>query len=341
MSSRSIPETMRALELRSYDGGPDSLVLVERPVPRPGRGQVLVRIAAAPVHYHDLLVLRGLYGLKRKLPVIPGSEGSGVVVGSGGDLLSSMLRGKRVVCGPDPGEDGTWAEYIVTANSFCIPIRKAVNFEQGSMMMINPITAFVLMDMVKERGHRAIVQTAAAGALGRMILKLGNRIGITIIHVVRRNEQAQLLKSEGAKHVVNSSDPDFDQILKKHCQEQNATLAFDAIGGDMPGRLLQAMPLRSRVIMYACLSDQDIPLPWKTVLFHNKGIQGFWLPNWLLTKKTIPRFLTATRAQKFFAYNPTIQIKARFQLNQAEQAIQEAKISMTEGKILFLPDKLQ
>jgi NADPH2:quinone reductase len=335
--SRALPETMKALELRSYDRGPDSLVLVERPLPRPGRGQVLVRIAAAPIHYHDILVLRGLYGLKRKLPVIPGSEGSGVVVASGGDMVSTLLRGRRVVCGPDPGEDGTWAEYILTTTDFCIPLRKAVGFEQGATMMINPLTAWVLLAMVRDEGHRAIVQTAAAGALGRMMMRLGRTLGITIIHIVRRDEQVELLRSLGAEHVVNSSEPGFDQTLKELCHRHGATLAFDGIGGDMPQCLLQAMPLRGRVVVYACLSDKDCNLNWRSVLFENKGIQGFWLPNWLRTKRVMARLLAATRAQKFFADDPKSHVRGRYALDQAAPAIEAASIHMTEGKILFVP----
>ena len=337
-SSQALPETMHALELHSYDRGPDSLVLVERPLPRPGRGQVLVRIAAAPIHYHDTLVLRGLYGLRRKLPVVPGSEGSGVVVASGGDLVSTLLRGRRVVCGPDPGEDGTWAEYILTTTDFCIPLRKEVAFEQGATMMINPLTAWVLLAMVKQEGHRAIVQTVGAGALGRMMLRLGRTRGITIIHIVRRDEQAKLLRSLGAEHVVSSSEPGFEQTLKELCHRYSATLAFDGIGGDMPQCLFRAMPLRGRVVLYACLSDQDCNLNWRSVLFENKGIQGFWLPNWLRSKRVLARFVAATRAQKFFADDPKSNIKGRFALNQAAQALAEASTSMTDGKILFVPN---
>ena len=71
--AKSIPTTMRALELRSYEGTDDSLAVVERPVPRPGKGEVLVRVAASPVNPSDLMFLRGMY-VRKKLPVVPGFE---------------------------------------------------------------------------------------------------------------------------------------------------------------------------------------------------------------------------------------------------------------------------
>ncbi|MGH7599761.1 MAG: alcohol dehydrogenase catalytic domain-containing protein, partial [bacterium] len=82
--SFSIPPNMRALQLRAYDGKPESLVLVEKSVPHPGKGQVLVKIAATPVNPSDAGFIRGLYAMQKKLPVTPGFEGSGTVVASGG-----------------------------------------------------------------------------------------------------------------------------------------------------------------------------------------------------------------------------------------------------------------
>src|SRR3712207_2017301 len=93
---RSTPQTMRALELRSHEGGEGSLAVVEKPVPAPGAGEVLVRIAAAPVNPSDLMFLRGLYGVKKRLPVVPGFEASGRVVAAGGGLLARYLAGRRV-----------------------------------------------------------------------------------------------------------------------------------------------------------------------------------------------------------------------------------------------------
>src|ERR1035438_6188222 len=75
--------TMRAVQLRAYDGNPESVAVVELPVPRPGPGQVLIRVAASPINPSDLMFIRGLYGFKKPLPAVPGFEGSGTVVEAG------------------------------------------------------------------------------------------------------------------------------------------------------------------------------------------------------------------------------------------------------------------
>src|SRR2546426_309890 len=108
---------MRAILLCAYHENPveaiAGLKLVERPMPTPARGQVLVKIEAAPCNPSDLLLLQGKYGALKTLPTVPGWEGAGTVVASGGGWLAGWLQGKRVACGLQGDRDGTWAEYAV------------------------------------------------------------------------------------------------------------------------------------------------------------------------------------------------------------------------------------
>src|SRR6187455_3301358 len=115
--SISIPEKMRAVVLEEYrENGADAirgLAVRERPVGKPRRGQVLVRVEAAPCNPSDVLLLQGLYGTKKTLPAVPGWEGAGTVVASGGGLHANYLVGMRVACAVQDDRDGTWAEYTV------------------------------------------------------------------------------------------------------------------------------------------------------------------------------------------------------------------------------------
>jgi NADPH:quinone reductase and related Zn-dependent oxidoreductases len=137
-----IPDTMQAAVLHAYDGAPDPLRVETRPVPRPQRGQVLVKMTAAPINPSDLMFLKGLYGVRKPLPVVPGWEGAGRVVATGDDWLSRLLLGKRVACGAPNQHDGTWAEYMLTPSSRCIPLIDAIDDEAGAMLIVNPLTAW-------------------------------------------------------------------------------------------------------------------------------------------------------------------------------------------------------
>ncbi|HLY25746.1 MAG TPA: alcohol dehydrogenase catalytic domain-containing protein, partial [Aggregatilineales bacterium] len=176
-----IPATMRALEMHAEDGKAESLKLVEKPVMAPGPGEVLIKVAAAPVNPSDLAFLKGMYGTRKKLPVVPGFEGSGTVIAAGSGIVPNFYVGRRVAFVAGDG-DGTWAEYAVTSATLCIPLPQGVSLEQGSMTMVNPLTALAFLEIVKQGRHKAIINTAAASALGKMMLKLSLKNGLPIIH---------------------------------------------------------------------------------------------------------------------------------------------------------------
>src|SRR5512146_1087512 len=111
-----IPSSMLAVQLSAYDGRTESIHVVEMPVPRPGPGQVLVRVYASPINPSVLRFVQGLYGFKKPLPAVPGFEGSGTVVAAGPGFMPRMMMGRRVACAAaDPKiAGGMWAEYLVT-----------------------------------------------------------------------------------------------------------------------------------------------------------------------------------------------------------------------------------
>ena len=119
-----------------------------------------------------------------------------------------------------------------------------------------------------------------------MMIRLMKEAGIKLINVVRREEQVEMLKNEyGADIVLNSTSEDFDAELYKLAQESNATVALDAVAGEMPGRLLNAMPVDSILISYGQLSEQKIgPVNPVTFIFRNQRIEPFLLPYWLQSK---------------------------------------------------------
>ena len=197
-TNNSIPSTMHAVQLDEPNG---KLTLREVPTPHPQAGQVLVRIAASPINPSDLGSLSGLsYSGRRQFPFTPGLEGSGTVVEAGDGLFPRLLKGRRVACSALLTGDGIWAEYMVTSAQQCIPLNKGVSFEKGSMLLVNPLSALAILEIAQRGKHRAIVSTAAASALGGMILRLAKRRGLPVIHVVRR--QAQVDWVRGARRRI-------------------------------------------------------------------------------------------------------------------------------------------
>ncbi|PWT75481.1 MAG: zinc-binding dehydrogenase [Chloroflexi bacterium] len=332
----TIPTTMRALVLHAYDiGSYSSLTLEERAVPEPTRGEVLVRMATSPINPSDLASLQGLYGVRKALPMVPGIEGSGTVVKVGSGYFARRLLGKRVACAAGAG-DGAWAEYLVAPALQCSPLPDSVDDEQGAMRIVNPYTAWAHIKIAQQAGAHAIVQTAAASALGQMVNRLARLRRISVINIVRRDAQVEMLRSLGAQHILNSESPDFDAALRDLCRRLNARLAFDAVSGAMTGRLLESMPPEARVVVYGGLAGELISMNPGELIFNQRHVEGFYLARWISHQNRLS--LLAMQRQLYRLGDLThAQVQLRAPLEDAQHAIATYEANMSAGKVLFVP----
>lgn len=342
-NGKPVPDRMRAVQLSRYDRDLDAaienLTVVTKPVPRPGRGQVLVKIEAAPCNPSDLLYLQGLYAVKKTLPSAPGWEGAGIVVQAGGGLLGRMLFGRRIACVGQADADGTWAEYFVTEARLCVPLNNQLSFEQGAMLIINPLTALALFEKCVKGGHRAGLHTAGASQLGRMLARLAVRRRFPMIHIVRREEQIEQLKVLGAEVVLNSEHEDFYETLRRESERLGATIVLDAVAGPMTGRVLKAMPAGSKAVVYGVLANQACgEIDPADLIFRDQRIEGFWLTRWLLGKGMIGRMRLTSHAQKLIAMGVLdSKVRARLSFDEVRPGLRDYYRRMSEGKVLICP----
>jgi len=328
-----IPEKMLAARQKEA-GGP--LNIEEMDVPRPGRGEVLIKMDSSPINHSDLALLRGGY-LERDYPFTPGLEGSGIVVRSGGGIMPGLRMGKKVACSPSSGADGAWAEYMVTSAMHCAPLPRNISMEQGSMMLVNPMTAMAFILLAKDGKHKAMVNNAAASSLGKMLIRMSDLSGIPLINIVRKEEQVEALKSLGATHVLNSSSSTFESDLKQRAQQLEATLFLDAVTGPQTSILLKAAPAGTKLVAYARLSGEDITAEAGELIRMNKEIVGFQLGNWL-QKKSLPFKLSFIhRVKKHLGRELTSHIRHSTPLAKVEEALADYRQNMSEGKIILKP----
>jgi NADPH:quinone reductase len=332
MKNETIPNKMLAARQHEKNG---ILHVDTMDVPTPGPGEVLVLMEAAPINPSDLSMLQGTYNTKPNYPFVPGLEGCGVVVAAGSGMLPRMRLNQRVACSPMPGGQGTWAQYIVTKATRCIPLKKHVSQEQGATLLVNPMTALALMDVAKQGKHQAVVNNAAGSALGKMLIRMAQQFQIPLINVVRREEQVQELQQFGARYVLNSSLPNFDQTLKDLALELNATLFLDAVGGAATSSFVQASPKGSTILLYANLSEELFQVEPRRILQENKTITGFSLGNYT-AQKSILQLLSLTRqVQKYVGNELKTQVAANYSLAEINQALEQYKSHMSQGKVLI------
>jgi NADPH:quinone reductase-like Zn-dependent oxidoreductase len=250
--------------------------------------------------------------------------------------MPRLLNGRRVACSAPLTGDGTWAEYMVTSAQTCIPLNKNVSLEQGSMLLVNPLSALALFEMAREGKHLAMVSTAAASALGGMILRLGKRRNFPVIHVVRRQAQVDWVRRLGGDYVLNSSDSDFVAQLRTLADQLNATLFLDAISGGMTQQLAEAAPFGSTILLYSRLSDEPCVIDARTALVKNLHFDGWFLPNWLASRNLLKLLLLSGQAQSLLETDLESPIQGRVPLAAAQEGLESYRKNMGAGKILLV-----
>jgi NADPH:quinone reductase-like Zn-dependent oxidoreductase len=225
---------------------------------------------------------------------------------------------------------------MVTTPDSCLPLPDHVGDEQGAMMLVNPLTAYALMARARAQSVPAVVQTAAASVLGKMIVRLGQRMEIEVINLVRRDGQIAELQAVGAQYILNSNEPTFEKHLREACRQLDARLAFDAVGGVLTGRVLRAMPNEGHIVVYGGLADAPCEIGVDQLIFRNKSVSGFWLPLWMREQGTEGIVRAWNNVQAWIGSEFQTDVRARYTLDDALAAIQDYAARMTGGKVLFV-----
>ena len=234
--SEIIPDVMRAVEIAA-PGDPDQLRLASRPTPRPGKGEVLVKVAAAGVNRPDVLQRKGLYPPPPGTSDIPGLEISGTVVAAGAG--ATQLIGARV-CALVAG--GGYAEYCVAPAGTCLAVPEVLRMTEAAAM---PETLFTVWINLFERGFAGdgdtVLVHGGTSGIGTMAIKLGNLFGLEVIVTCGSDEKCAAAIELGAAHAVNYHTADFVDAVKRWTEEKGVAVVLDMVGGDYVPRNLQCL----------------------------------------------------------------------------------------------------
>jgi len=332
-NNKSIPATMQAVFLEKEGG---LLVVREVPVPVPGNGEVLIKINAAPINPSDLARIRNAHSEYDLSTFIPGLEGCGTVVAAGKGMLPKLWMGKRVACSAEYSTSGTWAQYLVTHAGKCFPLKKEISDEQGSMSLVNPLTALGFIEIAKENHHKAMINNAAASALGRMVELICNKENIPLINIVRNAAQADLLNKAGSKYVLDSSDPAFIENIGALSDELNATLLFDSVCSRQLEKIIDVLPARSSVIIYGNLSgEEQIMINPRALIGKDIRISGFYLGNRSKENGLFKNMMNLRKVGLLMSSEMKIKIQGSFPLSKTQEAVDTYLANMTEGKVVL------
>lgn len=308
-------------------------------VPKPGKGEVLLKMLAAPINPSDLAKVREI-SAEESSTFIPGVEGCGRVVAAGKGVLPPLLLGKRVAFFAKYPSSGSWAEYVLTTAGSCFPVSKSISNEQAAMTIVNPMTALAFLDFTLKNKHKSVVFTAAGSALGKMVSLLFKRNKIKVLNIVRSDAASKALIDENRQNVLSSSEKGFQLQFKNWCTENKATLLLDAVGGELLNSLLLALPASSTVLLYGNLSQQKIEFLPTELLRENKKIIGFFLGHWIEENGLIKTVRNLFKVNSLLKNGLETNVQASFSLNNIQQAVELYEGNMSLGKVLVKSKEL-
>ena len=249
----SLPASMQAV----VADGAGGLALVERPVPVPAAGEVLVKVGAAGVNRPDVLQRRGMYPPPPGAPDILGLEIAGEVVSA--DEGSKALVGQKV-CALVAG--GGYGEYCAAPAGTCLTLPKILSLVQGAAM---PETLFTVWVNLFERGFAAdgdwVLVHGGTSGIGTMAIALGRLFGLKVIVTCGTDEKCARARELGAEVAINYRDQDFVEEVHRVTSRAGVDVVIDMVGGDYVPRNLACLAEEGRHVSIAVQHGATAEVP--------------------------------------------------------------------------------
>jgi NADPH:quinone reductase len=286
-----IPAMMVAID-PGAPGGPDVLLPVQRPVPQPGPGDVLIRVAAAGVNRPDVLQRKGGYPPPPGAPSILGLEVAGEVVALGKGVDAAMMG--QAVCALVAG--GGYAEYCLAAASICLPVPPALSMIEAAAM---PETLFTVWTNLFERayaveGDTVLVHGGTSG-IGTMAIALGKLFGLTVIVTCGSDDKCARARAIGADHAINYKSADFVAEVMAVTGGAGVNAVLDMVGGDYLPRNLQCLAEDGRHVSIAVLNGPKTELFIPLIMMRRLTLTGSTLrPRPVIFKSLVAEELART-----------------------------------------------
>lgn len=266
----SVPNTMKAIEITT-PGGPEGLALVERPVPQPARGEVLIAVHAAGINRPDVLQRMGKYEPPPGTTDIPGLEvagtiaavGEGVTEFSEGDKVCALLAG------------GGYAEYAAVPAAQVLPIPEGLDFIQAACL---PETFFTVWSNVFDRGRLKEGETflvhGGSSGIGTTAIPLAKAFGAKVFTTAGSDEKCAACVELGADRAINYRNEDFVEVIKAETGGKGVDVVLDMVGGDYIPRTISVMAIEGRHVSIAFLQSPKVALNFFPVMTKRLTLTG-------------------------------------------------------------------
>jgi NADPH:quinone reductase len=237
---------MKAIQVHEF-GGPEVLKIHELPTPKPGAGQVLVRIHAAGVNPYDTYMRTGGYAVKPALPYTPGSDAAGVIEAVGGGV-SKVKTGDRVYTAQTV--TGAYAEYALALESQVHKLPEKTTFAQGAAVYVPYATAYhALHHQAQAHAGESLLVHGASGGVGIAAVQMARAMGLTVMGSAGSQKGLDLIRREGAHHCFNHAQPGYQEEIMKITGGRGVDIILEMLANvNLPGDM-KMIAARGRIIV--------------------------------------------------------------------------------------------
>jgi NADPH:quinone reductase len=314
--------------------------------PRPGPGEVVVRVTKRSIHPGNLVMVRGRFNLP--LPangfLVPGADGVGFVeaVGEGVDTAQGVKPGARVIFNPSPG---AWAECLKTRAELVWPIPDDLPDAIAAQLLPNTVIALLLLRATQRAAPDAgreipILLTAAGSSVARILTIAAGRRGLRLVSAVRNRRSANVLSARFPDlTVVSTADPDWTDQVRRATGERPLQVVMDPVGGTAVSDLVALLGDGGTLLIYGGLAPEPITLPSIRLAHHEIMFQGVSSSRWRETTSAEQRREDVREAIEIGRAAPEqFEVEADYNLARYIDAIQHIEREGRNGAVLISSD---
>jgi len=283
-----LPGMMTAMAIKA-PGGPEALVAETRPLPQPGPGEILIRVAAAGVNRPDVAQRQGHYPPPPGASDLPGLEVAGEVAAIG-EGVHRYAQGDKV-CGLAPG--GGYAQFCKLHETSALPVPEGLTMLEAAAI---PETFFTVWTNVFDRGRlrpgETLLVHGGSSGIGTTAIMLGKAFGARVIATAGSPEKCESCRELGADPAINYRTEDFVAATKTATEGRGANVILDMVGGDYVARNYEAAAEEGRILQIAFLMDPKVTLDLRRLMMKRLVHTGSTLrPRTVAEKAAIARAL--------------------------------------------------
>ncbi|MGE0564007.1 MAG: NAD(P)H-quinone oxidoreductase [Pseudolabrys sp.] len=327
----ALPDTMTAIAIRE-PGKPEVLVPEQRPVPKPGAGEILVKVEAAGVNRPDVMQRQGLYPPPPGAPDIPGLEIAGTVIALG-DGVRRWKAGDRVMA---LVVGGGYAEYCLAHESHALPVGNIPIIEAAAI----PETFLTVWHNVFERGQLKSGETllvhGGSSGIGTTAIQLAKAFGARVITTAGSDDKCEACRKLGADIAINYKTEDFVAATKAATGDKGANLILDMVGGDYIGRNYEAASVEGRIVQIAFQGSPKATVDFRRIMLKRLHHTGSTLRSRSIADKGAIARAVGDQALPLIASGKVkVLIDSTFPLADAAKAHARMESSAHIGKIVL------